>query len=142
MAIGLDSLNVLIPSVFQVSSSMRFSLAPLSRSACSSAACHTVESSKCVYIALVLLSCEVSIFNLHVVDVSYERIWIVSKWDFFLLFGFFDCGRLGSSFLLERTFSLPSCLELWEWTSSSPLAFFEFVAVFLDVSFDVAEKAL
>jgi len=62
MAIGLDSLNVLIPSVFQVSSSMRFSLAPLSRSACSSAACHTVESSKCVYIALVLLSCEVSIF--------------------------------------------------------------------------------
>jgi hypothetical protein len=42
-------------SVFQVSSSIRFSLAPLSESTCSSATCCTIENFKLVYIALVLL---------------------------------------------------------------------------------------
>src|SRR5580693_1950595 len=55
MVIGLGSTKAPILSVFQVSLSMRFSLAPLSKSACSSATCCTVENSKLVYIALVLL---------------------------------------------------------------------------------------
>src|SRR5580693_8680842 len=60
MVIGLGSTKAPMPSVFQVSSSMRFSLAPLSKSTCSSATCHTVENSKLVYIALVLLTYMVS----------------------------------------------------------------------------------
>src|SRR5580693_144012 len=60
MVIGLGSTKAPIPSVFQVSSSMRFSLAPLSKSAYSSATRHTVENSKPVYIALVLLTYMVS----------------------------------------------------------------------------------
>ena len=60
MVIGLGSLNDPIPSDLQVSSSMRFSLAPLSRRACSSATCCTFENSKFVYIALTLLTYKVS----------------------------------------------------------------------------------
>jgi hypothetical protein len=56
MVISLDSTKAPIPSSFQVSSFMRFSLASLSKSACSSATHCTVENSKLVYIALVLLT--------------------------------------------------------------------------------------
>ena len=58
--IGLDSTKAPMSSVFQVSSSIRFSLAPLSKSACSSATRHTIENSKLMYIALVLLTYMVS----------------------------------------------------------------------------------
>src|ERR1700730_2857158 len=60
MVIGLGNSKAPIPSVFQVSSSKRFSLAPLSRRACSSTTCRTVENSKFVYIALILLTYMVS----------------------------------------------------------------------------------
>ena len=59
MMTGLGSLNAPNLSDFQVSSSMRFSPAPLSRSACSSATCYTIENSKFVYIALTLLTYKV-----------------------------------------------------------------------------------
>ena len=56
MVVGLDSTKAPISSVFQISLSMRFSLALLSRSACSSATCCIVENSKLMYITLALLT--------------------------------------------------------------------------------------
>ena len=60
MVTGLGRVNVPIPSVFHVSSSIKFSLAPLSKRACSSATNHTVEKANFVYIALTFLMYMVS----------------------------------------------------------------------------------